>query len=104
MANQFDEASKALARGQSRRQALGRLAQGALALAGVIGFFSLGGKSRAGSQKQCERICGPGNPTCVDACLNCNGTYCLSIGLGPAVCCPHGTKCGHTPLGSPVCV
>jgi hypothetical protein len=102
MANQFDEVSKAMAQSQSRRQALGSLVQSALALAGGIGFLLNGKCYGDSSKKRCQAICG-GDPTCVNACLNCNGTYCPPIGLGTPICCPHGTRCVHTPLGAPAC-
>jgi hypothetical protein len=93
MANQFDELSKSLAKGMSRRQALrwiGGVAGAALA--------SLGVGQAAAAPSPCAVFCsflhGAAHASCVQACKQC-GADISRVCVNPAgsVCCPSGQVC-----------
>ena len=101
MENRFDELSKSLAQGISRRQAVKLFAAG---LAGAL-FAALTGKAQADPQTCVTCVCGVGNPcnpksttcaelrefpvgtTCQQACAKQNQTFC---GGATKFHCPHG--------------
>ena len=80
MENQFDELTKALAGGLSRRQALRRMA--GLFGAALLGSLAFGSNAQA-TWKPCVKGACP------------NGEKCIFCGpLGSYICCPNGQKCG----------
>jgi len=112
MANQFDELSKALASGVSRREALRRFGVG---LAGAL-LASAGVRKASAAPSACAVICGknagisgPLHATCLQACRQCEADVTrICIGYGPfgpsqVICCPEGRTCCFDIAGRPTC-
>ena len=99
MASQFDELSKALASGVSRRELLRRVGVG---LTGAA-LASLGVKVASAAPSECAVICGknafisgPLHAACLQACRECQAdvTRICQMG-GSVVCCASGSICGY---------
>src|SRR5438876_1187386 len=95
MDKQFDELSKSLAEGVSRREALKKFGIG---LAGVV-LAAMGLRSRAwagGGSCTTNADCNKGKLCCGGECLNAFGPKGAPIGCSCTTPCPPGTSCTRT--------
>src|SRR2546427_532531 len=98
MANGFDEISKVIASGISRREALRRIGGG---LVGAT-LAALGVGQAAAAPSSCSVFCGknaftsgPLHAACLQACHKCGGdTTRVCCTASGCVCCPSGQICG----------
>jgi hypothetical protein len=105
---QFDELSKAVAAGLTRRRLIG------LAGAGVGSgiFASVAPTAAAHGPGACQAFCGktsfisgPAHASCLQACKKCGGNIsgiCTGV-TGTSVCCADGTSCCVNSAGAPFC-
>ena len=94
----FDELSKALAAGHSRRRAVKTFS--AIATGGILGLLRVQGATAAG-----KPACGKGLTTCGDVhaglgvCCKPHETCCTNI-ANQGICCPRNATCCVSDLGS----
>jgi len=106
MANQFDELSKALAAGISRREALRRIGSGLVgATLAALGL----GKADA-APNPCSVFCsknfppGPARAACLQACRQCGADVSrVCFGATNAICCAPDSSCCNSSTGSAFC-
>jgi hypothetical protein len=93
----FDELTKALAAGVSRRRFVGIAASGVAAVAAL--FRREAGAAPSRCAVGCAGLPGPQKAACTQACRRCGGDFdrvCSEFGpFGPTsfTCCPEGTFC-----------
>jgi hypothetical protein len=106
MALEFDELSKALARGLPRREVLRRIGSGLASAA--LTTFSFGKANAAPSP--CAVFCsgqfppGPRRASCQQACRQCNADVSrVCFGATNTICCPPGGSCCGSSTGAVFC-
>jgi hypothetical protein len=92
MSDSFDDMSKALARGVSRRRALGIMGAAALGalFAGRGSDLALAANQTSDCNHYCDQYRHPDKQTCQDNCRECAGGVAAMCGT---VCCGAGTNC-----------
>jgi hypothetical protein len=106
MDNRFDELTKSLAEGVSRREALRRLGGG---LAGaLLASLGLAGVAQGASARDCSITCsnfyppGPARAQCNQVCKKCSNTNNLCPSGGGTICCESG-HCCNSEFGAICC-
>jgi hypothetical protein len=93
MFDKVSQAAEKLATNVSRRAFLGRLGQGALTTAGVVGaMLAFGGEARANRHAPHPSVCTTRGHVTGFVCSNYNGWICCPIGSS---CCFYGYFQGY---------